>query len=162
MPLRVPPGGFSQSCTSRSGSGYASGFRSTPSRKLKIAVLAPSPSPIVRTATAVKAGLLRRLRTAKRTSPHMLPETSMGGGWLPGSERRPDRELERRVRGEPPFVEALSVRVDGVDQPERHVQHGNRDAELGSRRDPELPRVDRVALQKGLARIEERERAHRA
>ena len=54
--------------TSRSGSGYASGRSITPLTTLKIAVIAPTPSAMVRTATAVNAGLRRSARSAKRRS----------------------------------------------------------------------------------------------
>jgi hypothetical protein len=41
---------------SRSESGYASGLRTTPLMTLKIALLAPMPSPMVSTASMVKPG----------------------------------------------------------------------------------------------------------
>ena len=50
--------------TSRSGSGYGSGCSSTPLTTLKIAVVAPTPSASVSTATIVKPGDLISWRTA--------------------------------------------------------------------------------------------------
>ncbi len=47
---------FERSATSRSGSGYGSGLKSTASMTLKIAVLAPIPSASVSTVTSVNAG----------------------------------------------------------------------------------------------------------
>jgi hypothetical protein len=61
--LMPPPGGFSHSSRIRSGSGYGSGFRSTPSTKLKMALLAPMPRASVRMATAAKPRAFNRLRT---------------------------------------------------------------------------------------------------
>ena len=53
---------------SRSGSGYPSGRRMTPFTIEKIAVLAPMPSASVSTATVVKPGLRRSMRSPCRTS----------------------------------------------------------------------------------------------
>jgi len=47
---------FSQTITMRSASAYESGLRRTELTTLKMAVLAPIPSPSVRMATAVKPG----------------------------------------------------------------------------------------------------------
>ena len=66
--LLPPPGGFSQSRRIRSGSGYGSGFRRTPSTKLKMALLAPMPSASVRMATTAKPGAFKRPRMPYRTS----------------------------------------------------------------------------------------------
>jgi hypothetical protein len=54
----------SQTATSESGSGYASGLISTPLTTLKMAVFAPMPSASVKTATAANVGLRRRPRSA--------------------------------------------------------------------------------------------------
>jgi hypothetical protein len=48
----------------RSGSAYAYGLSTTAWTTLKIAVVAPMPSPSVRTAAAVKPGLVRHCRQA--------------------------------------------------------------------------------------------------
>ena len=49
--------------------------RNRPSTTLKTAVVPPTPSASVATAAAVKAGRLRSMRTAKRTSCHTLSTT---------------------------------------------------------------------------------------
>jgi len=51
------------SCIKASGLGYGSGRSSTPFTTLKIAVLAPMPSARVSTATVVKPGLRRKVRS---------------------------------------------------------------------------------------------------
>ena len=51
-------------CTMRSGSGYGSGRSKTAFTTEKMAVLAPMPSASVSTATVVKPGFLRSMRSA--------------------------------------------------------------------------------------------------
>src|SRR4051812_31866611 len=58
----------SQSATSRSGSGYASGRSNVALTMLNMVVFAPMPRASVATATAMKPGLRLHIRTAYRTS----------------------------------------------------------------------------------------------
>ncbi len=67
--VREPPSS-SQIETSRSGSGYGSGRRSTASTSAKSAVVAPMPSASVRVAASVKPGACRSRRAASDRSRH--------------------------------------------------------------------------------------------
>jgi hypothetical protein len=62
------PGERSHRTTSRSGSGYGSGFRRSAFTTLKIAVLAPMPMASEATITSVNAGLRFKVRSAYRKS----------------------------------------------------------------------------------------------
>src|ERR1700704_1695421 len=68
MPSIAPPLFSAPNATSCCGSFTASDFSSRPWISVKMAVLAPIPKPRDRTATAVKPGLLRSWRKAKRKS----------------------------------------------------------------------------------------------
>ena len=66
-----------------------------------MAVLAPSPSAMVRIATTVNPGLLRRLRKANRTSAESMTLRRCAGrrGLLPVWNRRTgEREFEQETR----------------------------------------------------------------
>src|SRR3954470_19924526 len=86
--------------TSRSGSGYGSGARSTPRTTLKMAVLAPMASAIVRTTVAEKDLARRRVRALMRIWRSMgRPSEQDRGHVLPWDDRRrPQREQYGRDR----------------------------------------------------------------
>ncbi len=62
--IETPLHGRPLNATRRSGCGKGSGWRSTASRMLKMAVVAPMPRASVRMAVAAKPGLLRSWRSA--------------------------------------------------------------------------------------------------
>src|SRR5262249_46377218 len=70
---------------SRSGFAYGSGRNSTALTTLKIAVVAPIPSPMVAIAVTVKAGLFLSVRTANARSREII--CGVRGGLL-GAERK--------------------------------------------------------------------------
>src|SRR5580700_657275 len=74
MPLRSPPGGFSQTLRIWSAPGNGRGLRRTASTKLKMAVVPPMPRARVKIAAAANPGLFRIIRSPKRIS---LPSWSM-------------------------------------------------------------------------------------
>ena len=87
---------LSRSSTSCSGSGYGSGFSSTPFTTEKSAVFAPIPSASVRIATAVNPGDFARIRRPNRRScinrssapqPHASRVTSRTNPTFPNSRR---------------------------------------------------------------------------
>src|SRR3954463_1871731 len=86
--------------TRRSGCGYGSGARSTPRTTLKMAVLAPMASAIVRTTVREKDLARRRVRALMRIWRSMGPPSEQDRGHLLSSDgRRPERtEARLRVR----------------------------------------------------------------
>src|SRR6185369_6041239 len=72
----------------------------------------------------------------------------------PPSEGRAHRELEG-----PRGLEWITAGVPGVDETERHVEHGHDEAQLGAGRGTQLPEVDVRALREGLARVVEEQQA---
>ncbi len=79
---RVPPGGLSQTNTTRSGSSYGRGRSITPFTRLKIAVGTPMPIASVSTTTTVKPGCLRSDRSETRKSWIRLPMDHAHAGRL--------------------------------------------------------------------------------
>src|SRR5581483_1021684 len=85
-PGNAPCGVFVCRVTMRSGSGKASGFRSTVSTTLKMAVLAPIPSARAAMAVMVKPGLCRKTRMECRISLDKVPMGLLDGA---GARRCP-------------------------------------------------------------------------
>ena len=85
----------SQTATSRSGCGYGTGFSSTASITLKIAVTAPRPIASVRMAGSANPGLRRRSRAAYRTSWLIPPNGELAGAGTGGAGGRDRAGYER-------------------------------------------------------------------
>src|SRR3954454_10666558 len=90
------PGAECQTPTRRSASGYGRGLTRTPLTTLKIAVLAPIPSPSVRTATTEKSGARNRRRTVR-----------------PGRDRMKDMRWYTRGAGQR-FTSAVSYQRSAI------------------------------------------------
>src|SRR5688572_19352797 len=80
----------------------------------------------------------------------------MGSRLERGSERRAHGELEGACG-----LIGVPIPVPRVDQPERHVEYGHDDAELGAGGRAELPQVEALVLRECLAGVVEEKRAHR-
>src|SRR5688500_15270533 len=98
--------------------------------------------------------------TATATLAAAAPSTSAARDVLvistPVSESSTHGELERRAR-----LEGIAVRVDGVDEAERHVEHGHDEAQLRARGGAQVLEAEALVLQEGLAGVEEEDEPER-
>src|SRR4051812_31007236 len=158
--------------TRRSGCGYGSGARSTPRTTLKMAVLAPMASAIVRTTVREKDLARRRVRALMRIWRSMGPPSEQDRGHLlPSEGRRPERTEARlrvrswdfpsRDRSQPPFRWCYNSQgrfapcsLGGPDEARFRRDPGRARSRIAVLRALEAPATRRQP-RAGLARIQE-------